>query len=188
MRRRNLRSEWQRGLRVVLCLALILPVYLPKPVRGTSRPPQFSSQGFSIQGPPRPNMKRIDQLRNNNQKLGPPPPPKPSKRCGFRDVACKQEVEMQPQTEAAMAYPGYDHRLADPRNRVGEVEDDLFTGNYTWSETLLDLPGRAGLDLKLDLVYNSLVWTRSVDAITFDLAYYAGLTPGFRLGLPRSPT
>ncbi len=71
----------------------------------------------------------------------------------------------------------------DPANRIGNPGEDLFSSNYNWSLPILDLPGRAGLDLSLSLTYNSLVWTKGGCAIAFDsdIGFPA---PGFRLGFP----
>ena len=41
------------------------------------------------------------------------------------------------------------------------------SANFTFAAPVVDLPGR-GLDLRLDLVYNSRVWTRSEDQVAFD--------------------
>jgi YD repeat-containing protein len=72
----------------------------------------------------------------------------------------------------------------DPRNRVGTAGEDLLSGNFNWSLPLVSLPGRAGLDLNLSLSYNSLVWIRDSNQITFEPDYYPSLTPGFRVGFP----
>jgi hypothetical protein len=47
------------------------------------------------------------------------------------------------------------------QHRTGQPGEDLLSGNYNWGMSLLDLPGRAGLNLNLGLSYNSLAaWTR----------------------------
>jgi YD repeat-containing protein len=71
----------------------------------------------------------------------------------------------------------------DPDNRVGTGGEDMLSRNFQWSLPLVGLPGRAGLNLGLTLSYNSLVWTRSANYITFD-ADSGYPTPGFRLGFP----
>lgn len=71
----------------------------------------------------------------------------------------------------------------DPLNRTGGGGEDPLSRNYNWSVSLLSLPGRAGLDLGLSLSYNSLVWTKSGDYISFnDDGGFP--SPGFRLGFP----
>jgi YD repeat-containing protein len=71
----------------------------------------------------------------------------------------------------------------DPANRTGGGSEDPLSRNYNWSAPLINLPGRAGLDLGLSLSYNSLVWTRTGNYVTFDDD--AGFpSPGFRLGFP----
>ncbi|QQS46043.1 MAG: hypothetical protein IPM66_19305 [Acidobacteriota bacterium] len=72
----------------------------------------------------------------------------------------------------------------DPHNRTGSPGEDLFSGNYNWSLPLVSLPGRSGLDLDIRLSYNSLVWIRYLDRMSFDYDYYPTLTPGFRVGFP----
>lgn len=71
----------------------------------------------------------------------------------------------------------------EPLNRTGQADADLLSGNFNWSKSLVDLKGRAGLDLKLSLVYNSLVWTRHGAQVGFDLDR-GQPSPGFRLGFP----
>ncbi len=71
----------------------------------------------------------------------------------------------------------------DPSNRTGGGGEDPLSRNYNWSVPLLDLPGRAGLNLGLSLSYNSLVWTKTGSFVSFDDD--AGFpSPGFRLGFP----
>jgi YD repeat-containing protein len=74
--------------------------------------------------------------------------------------------------------------LLDARNRTGSGGEDLFSGNYNFSVPLVSLPGRNGLDLNLSLSYNSLVWVRYNNTVSFEPDYYPSLTPGFRLGFP----
>jgi YD repeat-containing protein len=66
----------------------------------------------------------------------------------------------------------------DPNNQTG---DQLLARDCEWSVGLLNLPGRAGLDLGLGLSYSSLVWTRSGPYLYFDQDN-GSPSPGFRLG------
>ncbi|HEV8167806.1 MAG TPA: DUF4214 domain-containing protein, partial [Pyrinomonadaceae bacterium] len=68
----------------------------------------------------------------------------------------------------------------DPRNQPG---NGMLTRDVSWSVPLLNLPGRAGLDLGLTLSYSSMVWTRSGPYIHFD-EDNGFPSPGFRLGFP----
>ncbi len=71
----------------------------------------------------------------------------------------------------------------DPVNQTGGGGENPLSRNYNWSVPLVNLPGRAGLDLGLSLSYNSLVWTKTGSFITFnDDAGFP--SPGFRLGFP----
>jgi hypothetical protein len=56
----------------------------------------------------------------------------------------------------------------DPLNQTGGGAENPLSRNYNWNLPLLSLPGRAGLDLGLTLSYNSLVWTKSGNSISFD--------------------
>lgn len=79
-------------------------------------------------------------------------------------------------------YSHYAERLK-PRNRTGTGGEDLASGNFNWSVPVLELAGRAGLNLNLDLAYNSLPWTRVNTVMIFD-ADRGFPGPGFRLGFP----
>ena len=73
----------------------------------------------------------------------------------------------------------------DPRNRTGKPGVDLLSGNSNWGLPLVGLAGRAGLDLDLSLVYNSLVWVKSDNGIAVQFDTARGFpSPGFRLGFP----
>jgi len=71
----------------------------------------------------------------------------------------------------------------DPRNQTGGGGENPLSRNFNWNLPPVSLPGRAGLDLGLNLSYNSLVWTRFGNVVSFDddKGFPA---PGFRLGLP----
>ncbi|HEX7333219.1 MAG TPA: Ig-like domain-containing protein [Pyrinomonadaceae bacterium] len=71
----------------------------------------------------------------------------------------------------------------DPINRTGGANENPFSRNYNWTMPLLELRGRADLNLGLSLSYNSLVWTKSGSTISFD-ADKGFPSPGFRLGFP----
>jgi RHS repeat-associated protein len=71
-----------------------------------------------------------------------------------------------------------------PQNEVGEHGIDLGSRNFNWGLPLVSLPGRAGMDLNLGLVYNSLVWTRQGNSIMYN-ADHGFPSPGFQLGVPR---
>ena len=68
----------------------------------------------------------------------------------------------------------------DPFNQPGS---GLTARDAEWSVPLLSLPGRAGLDLGLNLSYSSMVWTRSGPYIYFD-EDNGWPSPGFHLGFP----
>lgn len=72
----------------------------------------------------------------------------------------------------------------DPMNETGGGGENPLSRNFNWNLPLVNLPGRAGLNLGLTLSYNSLVWTKiGATAISFDRDNgFPG--PGFRLGFP----
>src|SRR6185503_19928943 len=71
----------------------------------------------------------------------------------------------------------------DPLNATGGGGENPLSQNFNWSVPLVDLPGRAGMDLNLSLSYNSRVWTRSGNNISFD-EDNGWPSAGFRLGFP----
>ena len=76
----------------------------------------------------------------------------------------------------------------DPRNATGGSGENPLSRNFNWSVPLVNLPGRAGLDLNLGLSYNSLVWTKKgTTLISFD-DDYGFPSPGFRVGFPTIQT
>jgi hypothetical protein len=72
----------------------------------------------------------------------------------------------------------------DPHNRVGGADIDFFSGNYNFTLSMVNLPGRNGLNVNIPLSFNSLVWIRYANVISYDYDYYPSLTPGFRTGFP----
>ncbi|HSS22568.1 MAG TPA: PKD domain-containing protein [Pyrinomonadaceae bacterium] len=104
----------------------------------------------------------------------------------------------QPGTPGLPQYGPFSNLFASriaPEHRTGQAGEDLLSGNYNWGLGLVDLVGRAGLDLSLGLSYNSLAaWTKVVPAVppngrlqatsfTFD-ADRGFPSAGFRLGFP----
>lgn len=71
----------------------------------------------------------------------------------------------------------------DPLNQTGGGGENPLSRNFNWSLPLVGLPGRAGMDLGLVLSYNSLVWTKIGNTVSFnDDNGFPG--PGFRVGFP----
>lgn len=79
--------------------------------------------------------------------------------------------------------PGFSTARGKPANETGQTGVDLGSRNFNWGTSLLDLPGRASLDLNLSLYYNSLVWTKDGSNMKFN-ADLGSPAPGFRMGLP----
>jgi hypothetical protein len=71
-------------------------------------------------------------------------------------------------------------RLA-PRNATGGT--NLYSQNFSWGTSLVNLPGRSGLDAGIGISYNSLVWIKSGSTIYFD-PDASNVSPGFRFGFP----
>jgi hypothetical protein len=71
----------------------------------------------------------------------------------------------------------------DPLNQTGGSGENPLSRNLNWTLPLVSLPGRAGMDLSLSLSYNSLVWTKTGNHISFD-DDHGFPAPGFRLGFP----
>jgi len=84
---------------------------------------------------------------------------------------------------AAGSDPYFATARVRPQNEVGEKHIDLGSRNFNWGIPLVSLSGRAGMDLDLGIVYNSLVWTKQGNAIMYN-ADRGFPSPGFRLGVP----
>src|SRR5215213_719353 len=84
---------------------------------------------------------------------------------------------------ASVTVSSASHVRTDPMNETGGGGENPLSQNFNWRLPLVSLPGRAGMELDLGLAYNSLVWTRSGNSISFDddRGFPA---PGFRLGFP----
>lgn len=88
-----------------------------------------------------------------------------------------------PEPQTGGTYNDFVMARLDADNRIGTGGEDILSRNFNWSLTLVSMAGRSGLNLGLSLSYNSLVWTKSGNYITFD-ADNGYPTPGFRLGFP----
>jgi YD repeat-containing protein len=85
--------------------------------------------------------------------------------------------------QIAAQVSGYDLAKArlSPRNATGKT--DLYSQNFSWGTGLVNLPGRAGMDMGFGMSYNSLVWTKQGATMVFD-ADTSNISPGFRFGFP----
>jgi len=102
----------------------------------------------------------------------------------MRGVADASQPLLEPQPQSGGGtYDDFAMARLDPDNRIGTGGEDVLSRNFNWSLPLIGMPGRSGLNLGLSLSYNSLVWTRAGNHITYD-ADKGFPTPGFRLGFP----
>ena len=157
---------------------------LPVPGRGTggtgpdgsftTTPPPVTS------GPPGVNLPNLDEVRNAQ-------PEQPKAKTPIESNLICADCDPFSGGGGATYYPSGDPNFSGPRrrpiNETGQPGVDLGSRNFNWSQPLLSLPGRAGLDLDLTLTYNSLVWTKDGSYIKFN-ADLGTPAPGFRLGLP----
>ncbi len=157
---------------------------LPPPARGSggtgpggsfnTTPPPLNT------GAPGPNLPNLDQARNAK-----PEPPKT--RAPIQSNLMCADCDPQGGGGGAGYYPSGDPNFSTarrrPTNETGNSGVDLGSTNFNWSAPLLNLGGRAGLDLGLTLAYNSLVWTKDGSYVKYN-ADLGTPAPGFRLGLP----
>jgi YD repeat-containing protein len=68
-----------------------------------------------------------------------------------------------------------------PKNSTGGT--NLYSRNFSWSRSLVALPGRTGLNAAFGISYNSLIWTKHGSSIYFDTDN-SNISPGFRFGFP----
>ncbi|HEV7745767.1 MAG TPA: S8 family serine peptidase [Pyrinomonadaceae bacterium] len=133
-----------------------------------------------VTGAPAPNLPNLNQLRNVRSSSSQPNQPI---QANFPCADC----DPQSGGGGSQYYPPGDPNFSTarelPQNETGAPGVDLRSRNFNWSQPLLSLAGRSGMDLNLSLSYNSLVWTKD----GLNIKYNADLgapAPGFRLGLP----
>ena len=131
--------------------------------------------GRLTQGPPGLDLPNLDDARQMNPgapKIAPP-----------ASAALASNIAPPTRATPSLLDGNWPMALIDQRNRVGTSGEDLLSRNFNWGTPIVNLPGRAGMDLNLGLSLNSLVWTKSGSNIHFNLD--EGFpSPGFRLGLP----
>jgi hypothetical protein len=115
----------------------------------------------------------------------------PTTTAGVGDEGPKQEKENDgdlPQTELAPG-DGWDstnwQSIDDPGNQTGNppgspADDGAGSGNFQLSAPVVSPPGR-GIDLALNLNYNSRVWNKSGSQMKFDIDH-GDPAPGWSLG------
>ncbi len=69
----------------------------------------------------------------------------------------------------------------DAKNATGGT--NLYSQNFSWSTSLVNLPGRSGMNAGFGIGYNSLVWAKVGSAMYFD-PDNSNVSPGFRFGFP----
>ncbi len=140
----------------------------------STTPPETTS------GAPGVNLPNLDQVRNAQ-------PPSPRAKAPIESNLICADCDPQAGGGGASYHPSGDPNFSTARerpvNETGQQGVDLGSRNFNWSQSLVALRGRAGLDLNLTLVYNSLVWTKDGSFIKFN-ADLGSPAPGFRLGLP----
>jgi RHS repeat-associated protein len=131
-------------------------------------------------GPPGVNLPNMDEMRNAKAQ-------QPKAKAPIESNLMCADCDTQGGGGGATYYPSGDRNFSTARrrpvNETGQAGVDLGSRNFNWSLPLVELSGRAGLDLNLTLTYNSLVWTRDGAYMKFN-ADLGSPAPGFRLGLP----
>ena len=140
----------------------------------STTPPETTSSAPGV------NLPNLDQVRNAQ-------PPSPRAKAPIESNLICADCDPQAGGGGASYHPSGDPNFSTARerpvNETGQQGVDLGSRNFNWSQSLVALRGRAGLDLNLTLVYNSLVWTKDGSFIKFN-ADLGSPAPGFRLGLP----
>jgi subtilisin family serine protease len=159
---------------------------LPFPRPGLGSGGNGPGGGFSTtppsptMGAPLVNVPNLDEVRNAQPQQ---PTTKPPIEANLPCADCDPFSGGGGASNHPSGDPSFSAARIRPINQTGETGVDLGSRNFNWSVPLLNLPGRAGLDLNLNLHYNSLVWTRDGNFIKFN-ADLGSPAPGFRLGLP----
>ena len=151
-----------------------LPLPTPSVPGGTSTPPA------STTGAPGSNLPNLDQIRDATNT-------EPQARVPIQSNLMCADCDPQGGGGGGTYYPTGDPNFSGarnlPGNQTGQTAVDLGSRNFNWGVPVVSLPGRAGMDLNLALVYNSLVWTKDGSYIKYN-ADLGSPAPGFRLGLP----
>jgi RHS repeat-associated protein len=133
------------------------------------------------------NLPGLDEIRRRASHKPKAPPSVIEGTCPRGDRACTgEEIE----SNVVTLDPEYSTARIRPENETGTPDVNLGSRNYNWSLPIVNLEGRAGLDLDLTLYYNSLVWTKQGTDSKFNLnrgfprKNGIGGAPGFELQLP----
>lgn len=134
----------------------------------------------STTGAPASNLPNLDQVRNSK-------PADPKAKTPIQSNMMCADCDPLGGGGGGGYYPAGDPNFSTARrrpvNETGHPGVNLGSRNFNWSASLLNLNGRAGLDLNLTLFYNSLVWTKDGSYIKYN-ADLGSPASGFRLGLP----
>jgi len=148
--------------------------------RANGREGQRGQVPAAAQGAPGNNLPNLTQLRNLR-------PAAPHASQPIQSNLTCADCDPQSGGGGAQNFPAGDPNFSTartlPQNETGQTAVDLGSRNFNWSQTLLSLAGRSGMDLNLSLFYNSLVWTKDGSYIKYN-ADRGTPAPGFRLGLP----
>lgn len=151
--------------------------------RGTPSP--------EVKGAPGPNLPDLNQLRKQKSAV----PQNAASTTIHANLLC---ADCGDRVSGGGPYPTNDRFFANARlrpinstgntgNGGGSYNNSVRLGsrNFSWNTPLVNLPGRAGMDLNISLTYNSLVWAKdtSINAIKFN-ADHGFPGPGFQLGFP----
>ena len=151
-----------------------LPLPTPSIPGGTLSPPD------STPGAPGTSLPNLDQIRDVTNS-------EPQARIPIQSNLMCADCDPQGGGGGSSYYPTGDPNFSRarnlPGNQTGQTAVDLGSRNFNWGVPLIGLRGRAGMDLNLALVYNSLVWTKDGSYIKYN-ADLGSPAPGFRLGLP----
>jgi RHS repeat-associated protein len=158
----------------------------PLPPRGMGTGGNGPGGTFSTTPPPTISQAPIDNLPNIDQARNATRPESRAAAPIESNLPCA-DCDPMGGGGGGTYYPAQDPNFSTARrrpvNETGQRGVDLGSRNFNWSLPLVSLPGRAGLDLDLTLVYNSLVWTKDGSYMKFN-ADFGSPAPGFRLGLP----
>jgi len=169
----------RRAVSFIVSFALILSSYptVPRAI-GAGKSAEKPKVQLT-QGPPGRNLPNLDKVRGIT--------PGVPKAVAASPTPITAVNISSPMASPPMQEVNWPMALIAPENRVGMSGEDLLSRNFNWSAPIVNLPGRAGMDLDLGLSFNSLVWTKSGTNMYFDLG--GGFpSPGFRLGLPELGT
>lgn len=161
------------------------PTPPPAPPPGQGKNAGSGTPSPGVKGAPGANLPDLDALKKVKKSPAPVAPPARihADLIPLCDVDCGG-VRSGGVGGAGGPDPRFGTVRKQPGYKTGSAGVALGSRNFNWSLPIVNLPGRADLDLNITLYYNSLVWIKQGTQIQFNPANAYDGAPGFSIGFP----